>query len=237
MEYFRDPRNQIQADFAYRLGVIAEQYRTISAPAEKDFSSTLNVCILQSLLTTCTELMRAMSSHEQRRDNLGAEIGIPSPWGLRPEMVVRNTFRGSLTVELVLRRMRNALSHPTGLDISDSFPASGYTTIPDGSGAIRQYCFVNSPDTRRGRPKHWDLPGDAEKALEKERADMPEDVTVIVKNGRFCFGRNGQPFARIFEVRLTVEEIRQLVTGLSNYLAQPIQEDWDGVTIRPLLVA
>ena len=48
MEYFRDPRNQIQADIAYRLGMIANQYRTLSAPANEDFSVTLDICILQN---------------------------------------------------------------------------------------------------------------------------------------------------------------------------------------------
>jgi len=43
MEYHRDPRNQIQADIAYRLGKIANQYRTLSVPAEEDFSVTLDV--------------------------------------------------------------------------------------------------------------------------------------------------------------------------------------------------
>lgn len=66
MEYYRDPKNQIQADVAYRLGMIANQYRTLSAPTEEDFSVTLDVCILQNLLTTCAELLKSMSRNERQ---------------------------------------------------------------------------------------------------------------------------------------------------------------------------
>jgi len=39
MEYFRDPKNQIQADLAYRIGRIAIQYGTFSVnyPREQQF--------------------------------------------------------------------------------------------------------------------------------------------------------------------------------------------------------
>jgi hypothetical protein len=70
MEYYRDPKNQIQADIAYRLGIIVNQYRTLSAPAEEDFPVTLDVCILQNLLTTCTELLKSMSRNERLEGRL-----------------------------------------------------------------------------------------------------------------------------------------------------------------------
>jgi hypothetical protein len=66
MEYYRDPKNLIQADMAYRLGVIAGQYSDLSLPKDKNFSSTLDVCILQNLLTNCVTLLDAMSRHERR---------------------------------------------------------------------------------------------------------------------------------------------------------------------------
>jgi len=99
MEYYRDPKNQIQADIAYRLGMIAKQYRILAAPAEEDFSSTLDVCILQNLLTTSTELLKSMSQNE-RKAYLTADIGTGLAWGLRPEMISVNTFDGRLTGEV-----------------------------------------------------------------------------------------------------------------------------------------
>jgi hypothetical protein len=193
MEYYRDPKNQIQADVAYRLGMIANQYRTLSAPTEEDFSVTLDVCILQNLLTTCAELLKSMSRNERQVNYPTADIGKLIVWGLRPNMIEINTFRGQPTGEVVLRRLRNALSHPTALDINDRFPSSGYTTIPDGSGTIRRYCFVNSPDTARsGHPKSFSQREEAERRLEQARSegDMPVDVGIIeYELGKFCFGR------------------------------------------------
>ena len=244
MEYTRDPQqNQIQADIAYRLGMIANQYRTLSVPAEEDFSVTLDVCILQNLLTTCTELLKYMSRQERQASYLTADIGLSLAWGLRQEMIAVNKFDGRLTGEVVLKRLRNALSHPTPLDLDDPFPSSGYTTIPDGSRTIRRYCFVNSPDTgrdrdtKRGRPKMFSTEKEAKDELVRARrgGDMPADVGIISnEDGKFCFGRGDKPFARIFKIYLTGEEIHALVIGLSNYLAQPIQEAWDGVTVTSL---
>ena len=79
MEYSRYPENQIQADIAYRLGMIANQYRTRCVPAEEDYSVTLDVCILQNLLTTCTELLKSMSQNE-RQAYLTADIGTGLAW-------------------------------------------------------------------------------------------------------------------------------------------------------------
>ena len=153
-------------------------------------------------------------------------------------MIDINTFRGQLTGEVVLKRLRNALSHPNALDLDDPFPSSGYTTIPHGSGTIRRYCFVNSPDTKRGRPKMFSTEKEAENGLVRARSegDMPVDVGIITnEDGKFCFGRRETPFARVFKIYLTPEEIHALVIGLSNHLAQPIQEDWDGVTVTSLV--
>ena len=237
MEYFRDPRNQIQASIAYRLGMIANQYRAFPIPAKKDFSVTLDVCILQNLLTTCTELLKSMARNEHKASFLTANIEESAVWGLRPDMIEINTFVGKLTGEVVLKRLRNALSHPCELNIHDVFPSTGYTTL-DESDTICRFCFVNSPDTMKGRPKSFDE-DEARRQLDKliREGEMPKDVDIIRdERGGFCFGRSGKPFARVFKIYLTVEEIHALVIGLSNHLAQPSQESWDGSTIT-LLVA
>jgi hypothetical protein len=65
---------------------------------------------------------------------------------------------------------------------------------------------------------------------------MPVDVVIIEDRlGKFYFGRGDEPFARIFKIDLTSEEIHALVIGLSNHLAQPKQKDWDGVTVARLV--
>jgi hypothetical protein len=235
MEYHRDPKNQIQADIAYRLGMIANQYRTFSVPSKEDFSVTLDVCILQNLLTTCTELLNSMSGHERGVPYLTADIGTGRAWGLRPDMIKINTFRGQLTVAFVLKKLRNALCHPTALDINDRFPSTGYTTILDGSDTIRRYCFVNSPDTEDGHIRTF-ANREAAKGELARASGMPRDVGIIeYQAGEFCFGRGDEPFVRVFKIYLTVDEIHALVIGLSNHLAQPIQKAWDGVTIADLV--
>jgi hypothetical protein len=97
---------------------------------------------------------------------------------------------------------------------------------------------VNSPDAKHGRPKTFSTEKAAEDGLKKEKevGDMPKDVVVIrYEADRFCFGQGGKPFARIFKIYLTPEEIHALVIGLSNHLAQPRQEAWDGVTVTSLV--
>ncbi len=237
MEYFRDSKNRIQADIAYRLGKIASQYRTFPEPYEQKFSVTLDVCILQNLLTTCSELLKGMIRNGKKH-YLTADLSEKPLWGLRQE-IIESTFRDEpLSGEIVLKRMRNAVSHPTDLDVSSPFPSSGYTTIPNGSKKICQYCFVNSPDTKYNRLKRFDTEELAKRGLQKAECDgdMPTDVGIIKnEDGKFCFSRNGKPFARIFKITLTVEEIHTLVIELSNYLAQAIRENWDGVTIERLV--
>jgi len=237
LEYYRDPKNRIQADFAFRLGIIARPYSGLSLPENENFSSTLDVCILQNLLTNCVTLLDAMSKNERKGCYLTADIASTELWGLNPEMVQFNTFRARpLTAAVVLRHIRNALSHPTSLDPEETFPSAGYTTIPDRSGRIQQYCFVSSPDVKENRPKTFPTEEKARAYLRNESGDMPEDITIITDNiGGLSLGRNGNPFARVFKIHLTSREIHELVMGLSNDLAQPIQDSWDGSTIAKLV--
>lgn len=239
MEYFREPKNQIQADVACRLGMIAHQYSGFDLPPEERFTSTLDLCILQSLLTQCVELLHAMARDERQRKYLKADLTVSSLWGLKPEMVVLNTFHcNTLTADVVLTRIRNALSHPTVLEVDALFPSSGYTTIADGSGDIVRFSFVNSPDTRNNRPKIHDTEEAAARQLAPGRRDqdLPADVGIIrTDDGRFCLGRDGKSFARIFRIDLTPEEMHKLVIGLSNHLAQPVRHLWDGITIAAVI--
>jgi hypothetical protein len=38
-------------------------------------------------------------------------------------------------------------------------------------------------------------------------------------------------------IDLTVKQLGVFVKNLANYLAQPIQKDWDGLTIKELIAA
>lgn len=81
MEYFRDNKNRIQADMAYRLGRIAVQYEKFPLLEDK-YSSTLDICILQNLLTNCIELFRLMERHDPQKKYLKSNLIKQSQWGL-----------------------------------------------------------------------------------------------------------------------------------------------------------
>ena len=55
-----------------------------------------------------------------------------------------------------------------------------------------------------------------------------EGISELVKGKRFSFDS---------KIDLTVNQISRFVKELSNYLAQPIQEKWDGKTIKNLIAA
>ena len=240
MEYYRDPKNQIQADIAFRLGVISSQYSSsLNLPKEKKIPATLDICVLQNVLTNCIELLQAMSNHERRQSYLKASLLSGPPWELNISMITHNTFRPKdITVDAFLRHLRNALSHPTPTEPTAEFPSTGYTTIPDGSGKVRKFYFISSPDTTRNRPKTWQDKSKAESYLSKANNDgsMPDHVDIVQDgNDKYVLQKDRKPFARIFIAEISVHQLHAIVQGLCNYLAQPIQESWDGETIVKLI--
>jgi hypothetical protein len=84
------------------------------------------VCVLQSLLTNCTELLSGMRKNQKPffKDLLS---DAPHEWGLRRSFVEQDTFPIDLPLERVLEHLRNALSHPTAPG-SGSYLSTGYTT-------------------------------------------------------------------------------------------------------------
>ncbi len=81
MEYFRQPENQIQAGFALRWGKLLAQYidlRNALKPEER-YDATLTVCVLQALLTTCSELRKTMEN-QRKRDFRTVLAGTPDRW-------------------------------------------------------------------------------------------------------------------------------------------------------------
>jgi hypothetical protein len=132
------------------------------------------------------------------------------------------------------------MSHPTTTDPGADNPSTGYTTLPTTTGRIQTYYFVSSPDTRNNRPKTWENGEMAERYFRDQSGrmnnDFPEGVGIARSSGgRFILVKDGRPFARVFAVRMSVDELGNLVQGLCNHLAQPVQEAWDGETIAELV--
>ena len=89
--YNETPDKRIRADFALRIGKLFSGYekKLSSLEAEEQFDATLTLVLLQSLLTTCSELMNKKPYDDYFDRQL---VQVPALWGLRSDMVVRNTF-------------------------------------------------------------------------------------------------------------------------------------------------
>lgn len=199
MEYYHQEKFKITADLALRIGRIAQQYGDFRLPPDQDYEVTLNLCLLQTLLTHCKELMIKMG--RRGGPDLGLHDSIDqSSWGLGEIDVETDDFDGSLTMARFLKHLRNAMCHPTEINPGARIPMSGYTTIPDGSKILRKVVFCDSPDAARG-------------------------------------GNISSLSGRVFLVTLTTFQLKALVINLSNLLAQPAIDHWDGKSIRPIIAA
>ena len=150
MEYFRDERNKIQADFSYRLGIILNQYEKIlpSLDENKQYDYTLYICALQSLLTYCSELIKEMSNDHRLYSIFDASMTSNGYFNL--EHIVVRTYSPSynLKIKNLITHLRNSLSHPTQLEPEGNIRLTGFTTIKDESNKINKYVFIDSPDIR-----------------------------------------------------------------------------------------
>ncbi len=240
MEYYRDKDGQIQADIAYRLGRIILQYESLNIKATDKFESTLYLAVLQNILTNCIELLNALSRRE-RKANLVVKSAVSEMniFNLSLNQVKYNSFNETLTCEKIIRHIRNAMSHPTKISIDSEFCSTGYTTIVSEKNIISEYCFVSSPDTRANRPKLYNQ-SEMERVnnLLSSSGNFPPDIKLVSSQPDHYFMKSdGKPFARVIKIVLTTAELRALTLGLCIYLAQPIQENWDGATIKFDLIA
>jgi hypothetical protein len=245
MEYFRDPKNQIYADLAYRLGRIIVQYEDLVTDTEK-FSDTLYIAVLQNLLANCNEYVREMTKGERRNSIFRKSLTDPV-WGIDSKCWIKNTFNEEPTLENFISRIRNSVSHPTKIDLSSEYPSTGFSTVLNNTGKIDKFRFVNSPDTRNNRLKEFKKE-DAERTIyildsanqKRIKPELPTDIHYIEikdKPGKYKLISNGETFIRISIIELNVVQLACFVKNLSNYLAQPIQKDWDGFTIKELIAA
>ena len=240
MEYYQQEHHRITADFARRIGKIALQYGLVSKTIKEDFTVTLHLCLLQSLLTNCTELLKAMDWSEAPELGLHVPLIDKASWGIHAAKIVENTFEGTLTVAIFLTHLRHAMSHPTGTNVGTEFPSTGYNSIADHAGQICAIEFSNSPDTSRNHPKTWQSAATANSYLRRNKesssTNIPNDVSVErTPSGKFGLFRGGELYAREFVVILTTAQIRTLLLGLSNLLAQPSDEEFNGKYIRQLV--
>lgn len=240
--YYEDPEGKVRADFALRVGKLYREYegRLPLIPPDERYEATLNLALLHSLLTTCMELLKHMP---QKREFEKPFADVPALWGLRSDMVIRDNFPGKPSQFEVLERIRNALSHPTHGDINVPYPTSGYRNINDvGGNQISAFSFVNSPNVvREGVPPTYDQRDKAErqmtklqKAFNRVGDHRPLRVEKTSSN-KFAIYCKDEPYVQIFQINIPMAALSALLLGLSNYLAQPTRDRWDGQSVVQLI--
>ncbi len=245
-EYFRDPQNRIRAGFALHAGNLFVQYQRLSAsihPSER-YEATLTLCILQSLLTQCAELIKQMSKIESF-DWEQAVTDIPTRWGLRRGFIKEDTNPETLTYRKFLEHLRNACSHPTDLAL-ESFPMStGYSTIPGPTGLVEAFEFVDSPSVQNGRLRKQfrsnvrqvvqNTVTTLNNAWMEENQTSEEPFHVVRIGEEYQVYKNDNEYVRLFRAIIPLSDLTETVKFLANYLAQPSQHAWDGKTIKQLV--
>lgn len=244
MEYFRDPKNQIYADIAFRLGRIVTQYEKMTTDEEK-FEATLYLTVLQNLMTNSNEYVRQMTRSARKNSIFNKELS-ESIWGIDDKCWIKHTFNENPTLENFITRIRNSVSHPTNVDIESDFPSTGFTTIKNKSGVIDRFRFINSPDTRNNRLKELDKVQVFNTIYQRNsnnqriHEEFPYNISyrkIPNNDEKYHLISDGKTFIRISIIDLSVKQLGIFVKNLANYLAQPIQTDWDGITIKDLLAA
>lgn len=241
MEYFRESGNRIQAGFALNAGMLLAQYCSLTAklPSQEKYEATLAVCVLQSLLTNCTELLLAMRNNQKQFFN---EVipDVRPRWGLTSSFITQNSFPVDVTLERVLTHMRNALSHPTVSEVTQ-LPSTGYTTSDDASELVSAFRFTDSPWVKKGAI-YWGALSDTEEKVRKtidafeKDYKVPGYLEVLPRpDGNFGIAHDGKQFLPVFGLELPLGAVIDLAKHLANHLAQPTNEQWNGRSIQQLV--
>lgn len=246
MEYQRQ-FDKIQAGYALHAAKLLWQYETLTKQSgrmstdddEPRYEGTLTVCVLQALLTQCSELMAFLATQQRPKEFFDHDLRIkPHPWGLREAFVTKDTFPVPLTLGRLLTHMRNAVSHPSFLEPRDSdYDPTGFTTINSVPGApIQAYRFTDSPWVKNGKRDYKGrLPVKTERGV-RGKAKLfhkeweVEDYldTFRTPDGRFDLSWSGDLYWPIFQIDLPLLQLRRMAVELANYLANKSRSDWDG---------
>ncbi len=242
MEYERTKDGQIQADFSRRIGQVLIQYGQLSQqlPQDQRYEITLCVCLLQALLTNCSETIKKnrflnmkalkdLSSMKLDKD--------PVRLGLSIECI--EYYSGdlsSLTYSGLLGCLRDALSHPNNQDDSNpDAPVTGYTTSKAESGNLEEIIFIWSPWVCERKRQLRDIfrpysGAENRRKLERECKNLKLKLGITDLEIREAPGgylevlRDGRAFRPEMRVRLTSTQLRTLTLELSQHLAEPLEK-------------
>jgi hypothetical protein len=226
MEYIRTDDGQIQADLARRLGVVLKQYNDLVLTSEK-FEVSLSLSIFQTLSTNCVELSNVLEK-KYKIGNPFYQTPIPSEiLGVSEDDIIENTFNiEKIHANYIIRKIRDSLSHPTKIDLTNKLSTTGYTTLLNNFGTIDKIIFISSPDiTPKGDRKKYKQPI-AQKFLDD--GSFPKGVTIEqIDEHKFGFTKDDMPFFRMFKIILSPMQLLQMTYALTDYLSQPLLKNWD----------
>lgn len=239
MDFVRDADKQIYSDLALRLGKIVIQYENLKT-TEKKYTGSLYIAILQNLLTNMYQKISNKKIKKMFKEMFDAPLSDDTIWGISIKNVKINSTDEQITLSKFIENVRDALSHPNALNIGSEFTPTGYITISDSSNIIEKFYFISSPDlNNKGnfkQNKTEELAMNFIKTKFKDAAVKYEPI--ILENGSFAVRLVGhdKPLNRQVKIEMRVSELREFLMNLANFLAQPTQADWDGKTIKNLLI-
>lgn len=238
MEYIETPDGQIQADFARRVGQVLLHYEagTALAPKQDSYEATLTICLLQSLLTNCVELIKGKNKKDRTGLTTIAGMSIlqePALFGLNPSCIThRWQSDRDLTYREVLQCLRNALSHPLPQQ-SGEYKTTGYTTSKSKTGEIEGFTFVQSPWVNSTGSDLLPRFKVDEKELSKLGNELKwwssdhgtTGLSVVPIQGRkhqiFC---GSEPFIPYLHIDISTIQLRTLTMTLSDRLSEPLTQ-------------
>jgi len=221
-------------------GKLLAQYDSLVKHQRENYEATLLVCTLQSLLTICKELIDATKEH--RKELWSATVyDFPGWLGMSRRFVKRDTFCPcELTYDRFIEHLRNAVSHPTSSEKRPFHPSTGYTTVPDYSGTISRFLFIDSPWVHRGEADSRACSSNEERVKDfagRFQTKYPS-VGITVRResqGKYQIYKDEKVYIPVFEIEFSIVSLRSLMIELANYLAQPTIDHWDGKTIQRLV--
>lgn len=235
MEYVKTPDGQIQADFARRVGRVLLHYEAgISHAAPQDsYEATLTICLLQTLLTNCVELIKA----KKKRDSSGLAaiasktiVEAPDLFGLSPTCITHQwPSERELTYREILQCLRNALSHPLPQQ-RGIYKTTGYTTWKSATGEIEGFTFVQSPWVNstgsdvapRFKVVEADLPN-LTKELKNWSTDhhTPGLGVLSVAGHKYQIHLGAKPFVPVLQIDISTVQLRSMTLALVIFWQNP----------------
>ncbi len=205
MQYHETEPGQIRAALAQRTGLIAaNEY-------DGEHEVTLWICLLQTLLTQCQELIKKIDVGQCPKEMFFSPItedvvhGVSKSYiaedNFKPNSRVKDTWSKRDNLFKVLESIRNALCHPNSVDLSHDYLQTGYTALYKDK-RIDKIVFIHSQNVNRyGK--------------------------LDVIDGK------EQPY-RLFRIEIPKDGLFDLLMDICEMLAQPLNNEWNGNYVTPL---